>query len=148
MNEIDFSTADFDDINKFAMNLLTVRRIEHPGDYEAQIAYFSTSTQVVLGRKAAESAAKLAAEVDSARLSVAGGLDRLEKSIAGASEASDSAATRMITQSQRMVRATWGLVVVTGLLVVATALLVIYTRQLAVATPPVVPATIGARGHE
>jgi hypothetical protein len=111
MNEINFKTADFDDITEFAKNLLLLDGRDD-NSYHAKIAYYPAVAQVILGRKAAESAAALA------------------QSINAASTASTTAAALALADSRRMVRATWALVVVTAFLSLATAGLVFYTREL------------------
>jgi hypothetical protein len=118
MHEIDTKKANFDDIEKFAMNLL--QTLQYPADdREAHIAYFGTQTQVILARKTAESASKLTQEIGE----VSRRLIKLEETISRASSAADAA-------SRSMVRATWALVAVTFLLGVATGGLVYYTRAL------------------
>jgi hypothetical protein len=81
IHEIDFRKATHDDIAKFAMNLLQLDKSNRPGDYEAQIAYFSAQVQVLLGWRSFESAARVANEVDQARAAVGKGLDKLERRI-------------------------------------------------------------------
>jgi hypothetical protein len=132
MDEIDFRKAAHEDLLTFATNLLGVKKNEHPQNYEAQIAYFSTATQVGLGWRESESSGKLAYEIDQARSGVARGLEKLTLAIAEASDKSDKAAVRMEKESARMVKATWGLVGATLVLALVTVFLVIYTRQLAI----------------
>lgn len=138
MNEIDFKKAEFDDIDKFTKNLLTLQRSNHPQDYDAQIAYFTTSVHALLGRRMAKSATELAVEIDAARSGVARGLEKLSLAIGEAIKASSDAATAAETQARRMVKATWGLVVATGVLAIVTVALVVYTRALAAAVPLIV----------
>ena len=130
-HEIDFKKATFDDIATFAMNLLGIEKIHHPGDYDSTIAYYATTTHVLLGKKAAESAANLAGHIETARSTVGMQLDRLVMSIDAASAAADKAAADALKQSRRMVVATWGLVAGTLSLAAATFALVWYTRELA-----------------
>jgi hypothetical protein len=144
MHEIDFKTANFDDIAKFAGNLLTLRKIDHPHDYDSQIGYFSAATQVLVGRKVSENVHQLAIEIDAARSAVGKGLDKLTVGIANASSAAELASQEAVKQSRRMVRATWALVIVTGFLGFATAGLMFYTREL-VMTPPTFVTVPGAK---
>ena len=137
MYEIDTRNADFDDIEKFARNLLGVSAPKGSPDYETMIAYLSTMTQVLIARRTVASADKLAHEIDAARVGVAKGLDKLTLTINDASNQSSIAAQRAETQARRMVRATWGLVVATAFLGLATVGLVYFTYRLA-STPPTV----------
>jgi hypothetical protein len=133
MKEIDFRKASYDELLEFAMNLLALNKLNDARDYEAKIAYFSTATQVGLARRASESMATLAHEVDQARSGTARGLEKLTLAIANASDASDRAAVRMEAQTARLSKATWGLVGATVVLALATILLVFYTRALVIA---------------
>lgn len=130
MHEIDFDSANFEDIWKFTSNLLGEERSQNPNEYEARIAYFVTTAQILVGRKVFDSAELLAAEVSNVRRVLGGNLEKLERTIERAAAASDEASRRMATQSARMVSATWGLVGVTALLFLATAVLAFYTREL------------------
>jgi hypothetical protein len=133
--DIDTKKAGFDEIDKFVRNLLHADKAHRPEDYEAHLAYYTAMTHALLGRKASQSADKLAYEIDQARSAVGKGLDKLTVSIADASNAADVTARDALSQSRRMVWATWGLVVVTGCLGIATAFLVFYTRQLVFLEP-------------
>jgi hypothetical protein len=118
MYEIDPKTANFDEIDKFASNLLHV--LQYPAaDREVHLAYFTTQANVILARRASESAARLTDEISEVRR----GLINLEGSLSKASTAADAA-------SRSMIRATWALVIGTFLLALATGGLVYFTRAL------------------
>ena len=123
-HEIDFKNPTFDDLADFAKNILQQVAVSDPREQATKVAYFSTTTQVLLGKKSAESADKLAHEIDQARHAVGHGLDKLVISLNNASTASDKAANKMMWATVLLVAGTFALAFATGGLVY-------YTKQLA-----------------
>ena len=127
--EIDSRNATFEDIEKFAANLLQVAKNED-ANYETRLTYFGTMTQVFVARKNVESADRLALQIEASSAALAGGLQNLDSAFRGLTKAVDDVRIHATHESRRLISATWALVGATVVLGLATFGLVYYTNQL------------------